>query len=947
MGGEGENKKMGGEKGKMKTKIASVLGLAILVCSLAAIGVMAIGSPTASIKPETQMVGAGENFTFNVSFDPAGDGFVGGSIILKFNASVIQVNAVNPGDLLGEEYYEAPTNEIDNTNGTVRYEAVRLGGISPPAPAGNFTVISASVREDAPSGTYYLNITKAEFADENGDPIPGIVVENGSITVLAPDTTAPTTEVTPSGVLPWTEKNVTLSFRRSDNGGGNISGVAYTNLSLAAESEADTLNVIISNNSWAMDRTLKKGENVTVPFDEIFGEYFNVTISEECNATIEYYSVDNAGNPETPKTVTVRIKYPTTGNVSINEIMYAPNKEWGGQYNEWIELYNRDDKTINLTGWEIDGKKIPDGTVIQPQGYLIIARNDTSFAETYPGAVCSVVRVSIELKNDGEELFLNDSAGNVVDSVNYTPYAAENLGKNGKTLERNETAWEESIRNGGTPCQRNSVLPPTSFVIDGYVFYEDNTACKNPTVKITNDKIGEWFAENWTDSNYYRLTLKSTAEVMAGDTLRIDASSPDDTQINVTTFEVTQADIDKGGVRINVTVTPPAAPEPEIISWSPEESIVNNTEGESRRFNITVDQVVNVSWLINGTEVFSESGVNESEYTNTSAVPGLWNVSVIVENENGTDMHSWIWNVTKVAVVAAPPNITEWYPVATEISNNAGESREFKVKANQTVNVSWYINGSLVHENISVPAFVNATYTNTSAVPGLWNVSVIVENENGTDMHSWIWNVRSPYAVELSVEPPMYVCVRPNENATFRIIVKNNGTEPDKFNLTVEAPGNVNAILSKKETSELDPGETENITLNVSTSQIGEYIVSVTATSQNDPSVSDTVTTTTNVTEVPHRIVELVYNENNKGYNYIAWTGDYTINASDLVSMIRKGAGERAFPDDAFIAYFNTTSGDWEIFFGDGTGTTNFKLRQYDVVCVRVADEGKFYMPVP
>ena len=804
------------------------------------------------------------------------------------------------------------------------------------------------------SGTFYGSTTHTITESEIS---AGCVKVD--VSVKEKDAIAPTTNVTapptlwpdkpnettiPSGtILSWTNETVRLWFFRTDNGG---SGVAYTNLSLAAESETDTLNVTISNNSCAMDRTLKKGENVTVPFNEIFGEYFNVTISEECNATIEYYSVDNAGNFKT-KTVTVRIKYPTTGNVSINEIMYAPNDEWGGQYNEWIELYNKDDKTINLTGWEIDGKRIPDGTIITPQGYLILARNDTLFAEIYPGAVCSVVKVSIELNNKGEELFLNDSAGKVVDSVNYTPYAYEGFGKNGKTLERHETAWEESIRNGGTPCQRNSVLPPTSFVIDGYVFYEDNTACNNPTVKITNDKIGEWFAENWTDSNYYRLTLKSTAEVMAGDTLRLVARSPDGAQINVTTFVVTEADIDKGGVRINVTVTPLAAPEPEIISWSPEESIVNNTEGESRRFNITVDQVVNVSWLINGTEVFSESGVNESEYTNTSAVPGLWNVSVIVENENGTDMHSWIWNVTKVAVVAAPPNITEWYPVATEISNNAGESREFKVKANQTVNVSWYINGSLVHENISVPAFVNATYTNTSAVPGLWNVSVMVENENGTDMHSWIWNVRSPYAVELSVEPPVYVCVRPNENATFRIIVKNNGTEPDKFNLTVEAPGNVNATLSKNETSELAPGETEDITLNVSSSQIGEYIVSVTATSQNDPRVSDTVITTTNVTEVPHRIVELVYNENNKGYNYIAWTGDYMINASDLVFMIRRGAGERVFPDDAFIAYFNTTSGDWEIFFGDGTGTTNFKLKQYEVVCVRVADEGKFYMPVP
>nr|MCR5852405.1 lamin tail domain-containing protein [Methanophagales archaeon] len=259
--------------------------------------------------------------------------------------------------------------------------------------------------------------------------------------------------------------------------------------------------------------------------------------------------------------------------------MYAPNEEWGGQYNEWIELYNKDDKTINLAGWEIDGKEIPDGTIIQPQGYLIIARNDTSFAEIYPGAVCSVVKVSIELNNDGEELFLKDSAGNVVDSVNYTSYANKKLGKkNGKTLERNETAWEESIRNGGTPCQRNSVLPPTSFVINGYVFYEDNTACNNPAVKITNDKIGEWFAENSTDSNYYMLTLKSTAEVMAGDTLRIDASSPDGTQINVTTFVVTQADIDEGSVQINITLEQPKLNE---IKVTPQSAVVTvNTTKE-------------------------------------------------------------------------------------------------------------------------------------------------------------------------------------------------------------------------------------------------------------------------------------------------------------------------------------------------------------------------------
>ncbi|MCW3132513.1 MAG: lamin tail domain-containing protein [Candidatus Methanospirare jalkutatii] len=816
------------------------------------------------------------------------------------------------------------------------------------------------VYAEDPTGTFYGSTTHTITESEIS---AGRVKVD--VSVKEKDTIAPTTNVTapptlwpgkpsettiPSGtILPWTNETVKLWFFRTDNGG---SGVAYTNLSLAPTSVTEKLNVTISN-GVQIDMMLEKGKNLTIPYAG--ADTFNVTISEECNATIVYYSVDNAWNSETPKTVTVRIKYPATGNVSINEIMYAPDDEWGGWYNEWIELHNKDDKAVNLTGWEIDGKEIPDGTIIKPKGYLIIAKNDTSFAEIYPGAVCSVVKVSIELNNEGEELFLNDSAGKVVDSVNYTPYADGNLGKkNGKTLERNETAWEESIRNGGTPCQRNSVLPPTPFVIDGYVFYENNTPCNNPTVKITNDKIGEWFAKNLTDSNYYMLTLKSTADVMAGDTLRIDASSPDGTQINVTTFVVTQADIDKGGVRINITLERPKLKE---IKVTPQSAVV--TVNTTKEFIATAyDQYENplegvfIYWTSTNKTVGNVSPAlsitgpdGNATATFTARAPG--NTTVVAGNKiDARPIIGWA-NVTVILPTAPGPEIVSYYPTEETVTNKEGESREFKVKANQTVNVSWYINGSLVHENISVPAFVNATYTNTSAVPGLWNVSVMVENENGTDMHSWIWNVRSPYAVELSVEPPVYVCVRPNENATFRIIVKNNGTKPDKFNLTVEAPGNVNAILSKKETSELDPGETENITLNVSSSQIGEYIVSVTATSQNDPSVSDTVITTTNVTEVPHRIVELVYNENNKGYNYIAWTGDYTINASDLVSMIRKGAGERVFPDDAFIAYFNTTSGDWEIFFGDGTGTTNFKLKQYEVVCVRVADEGKFYMPVP
>ena len=85
-----------------------------------------------------------------------------------------------------------------------------------------------------------------------------------------------------------------------------------------------------------------------------------------------------------------------------------------------------------------------------------------------------------------------------------------------------------------------------------------------------------------------------------------------------------------------------------ITAWNPIEVIVNNTEGESRTFNITVNQTVNISWQINGTEVQTNESVTEAVYTNTSAVVGIWNVSAIATNTTTglSDMHTWIWSVT-------------------------------------------------------------------------------------------------------------------------------------------------------------------------------------------------------------------------------------------------------------------------------------------------------------
>ena len=156
----------------------------------------------------------------------------------------------------------------------------------------------------------------------------------------------------------------------------------------------------------------------------------------------------------------------STDAIVINEIMYAPSDDWGGYLNEWIELYNNEAETINLTGWTIDGKEILQ-TIIQPNEYLIIAKDDTKFKKFYPNVTCTIVKVAISLNNEGKTIILNDTTSTIIDSIDYTEYASDGLDwgyNNGNTLEKidpnkNNTKdnWNESKVNGGTPGLKNSV----------------------------------------------------------------------------------------------------------------------------------------------------------------------------------------------------------------------------------------------------------------------------------------------------------------------------------------------------------------------------------------------------------------------------------------------------------------------------------------------------------
>ncbi|NJD52851.1 MAG: hypothetical protein FIB07_08300 [Candidatus Methanoperedens sp.] len=186
---------------------------------------------------------------------------------------------------------------------------------------------------------------------------------------------------------------------------------------------------------------------------------------------------------------------------------------------------------------------------------------------------------------------------------------------------------------------------------------------------------------------------------------------------------------------VNVTSTPVEPGGPVINSYSPS-TPVSDVIGTTRAFNITVNQTVNVIWLINGVQAGADTGVTASSYTNSSASQGTWNVTAVASNDNGTATQNWDWVVT----VPGSPSILASDP-KSPVNNLVGTPQTFSITVNQTGDVVWLINDSVVQNNSNVTA---ANYTNISAVPGTFNITAVFTSIYGTSSSNWIWNVKNP-----------------------------------------------------------------------------------------------------------------------------------------------------------------------------------------------------------
>lgn len=143
--------------------------------------------------------------------------------------------------------------------------------------------------------------------------------------------------------------------------------------------------------------------------------------------------------------------------IVINEIMYAPTSDEP----EWVEIYNRSEKVINLKKWKFSDNSSSvlitnKDQIISPGEYVVLCR-DTSIAEYFQIFGKLINFPMPTLNNSGDKVALRDSTGGTIDSLIYLPSWG---GSNGNSLERVDISQPATISlNWKTSCSGKKATP--------------------------------------------------------------------------------------------------------------------------------------------------------------------------------------------------------------------------------------------------------------------------------------------------------------------------------------------------------------------------------------------------------------------------------------------------------------------------------------------------------
>lgn len=207
------------------------------------------------------------------------------------------------------------------------------------------------------------------------------------------------------------------------------------------------------------------------------------------------------------------------GKLALTEIMYNPPATGAAVGNnlEFIELKNTGTNTLNLSGLTFTSGIVftfPNGALLGPGQFFVLARNAAAFATKYQGVTVNGVYTG-QLDNSGEQLALSHALGTPVFSVTYDDRPPWPVGPDVADFSLVQTMpgvsqapdkghrWRASSNPGGSPGADDPAPAIAPIVISEILAHtdppqKDAIELYNPTG--TNVNIGGWFLTDEPDT---------------------------------------------------------------------------------------------------------------------------------------------------------------------------------------------------------------------------------------------------------------------------------------------------------------------------------------------------------------------------------------------------------------------------------------------------------------
>ena len=282
-------------------------------------------------------------------------------------------------------------------------------------------------------------------------------------------------------------------------------------LELVFSEKMDALTCLNTSN-YFVDQGI--GNPFLVTYDSvnlISNLFFANSFTSKVPYSLQVFALNDAnGNTIERDTFNFQFIKPQLYDVIISELFPDPDPQLALPTAEFIEIYNRTAAAIDLGGWFLEdattSRALPD-TVILPGQYRVICLNSNAAQYASYGKIIPISSFP-SLNNDGDDIYLKDQNGDIIDQVSYnTSWYNDNFkALGGWTLERidlnfpcgESENWSAAIDlRGGTPGTVNSISGTVQDTIPPFIISAGYLSPDSIVLTLSENIPAQWKAARY------------------------------------------------------------------------------------------------------------------------------------------------------------------------------------------------------------------------------------------------------------------------------------------------------------------------------------------------------------------------------------------------------------------------------------------------------------------